>query len=196
MRHANEYSLLQKVAAGDSEAFRIVYIHYSPCIYSFIRKYLRSPELSDDVCQNVFIKIWEQRSQLSSVMEFSAWAFTIAKRQCLDFLKKAACEHSAMSVVLQSYPCTARDCENDYQEHEYMQFISKVLSRMPLQTQLVFRLCRQQCKSYDEAARELGITRNAIKKHMVRSVRILRQAAEKELGISFSIFLLLVGSRL
>lgn len=195
MRHKDEFGLLKRVSTGDSDAFRILYEHYSPSIYSFVRKYLRSSELSDDICQNIFIKIWEQREQLSSVLDFSAWAFTIAKRQSLDFLKRAATEQSAMSVILQNYPAENNQLDNAYQLLEYMQFVEKVLRRMPPQTQHVFSLCRQQSKSYEEAASELGITRNAIKKHMVRSMKILKEAAENELGISFTLFLILLSSK-
>ncbi|KAA8476598.1 RNA polymerase sigma-70 factor (ECF subfamily) [Arcticibacter tournemirensis] len=196
MRHKDEFGLLKRVSTGDPDAFRILYEHYSPSVYSFIRKYLRSSELSDDICQNVFVKIWEQREQMSSVLDFSAWVFTIAKRQSLDFLKRAATEQSAMNIILQNYPSDNDRLDSAYQLEEYMNFIEKVLLRMPPQTQHVFNLCRQQSKSYEEAASELGVTRNAIKKHMVRSMKILKEAAENELGISFTLLLILLSSQL
>src|SRR5690606_7778771 len=149
-----------------------------PSVSSFIKKYLRSQELSDDICQNVFIKIWEQREQLSEVTEFGAWAFTIAKRQCIDLLKKASREETAMNIILSAYSAEVNQSENMLYTREYLEFVEGVLNRMPCRTIEVFRLCRQQCKTYDEAAEELGITRDAIKKHMVRSMRILKEAAE------------------
>lgn len=193
MKHKDELTLLQEIATGNTDAFRIIYEHYGPPVCSFIKKYLRSQELSDDICQNVFIKIWEQRGQLSEVNEFAAWAFTIAKRQCIDLLKKASREQTAMSMILSAYEGGVNQSENMLHTREYLQFIEAVLNRMPPRTVEVFRLCRQQCKSYDEAAEELGITRDAIKKHMVRSMRILKESAEKELGISFTLLLILLN---
>lgn len=194
MKHRNESVLLQEIASGDTSAFREIYDHYSPPVCCFIKKYLRSQELSDDICQNVFIKVWEQRKQLSEVAEFGAWAFTIAKRQCIDFLKKASREETAMSMILSAYQGDVSQSENVLQTREYLQFVEDVLSRMPPRTVAVFRLCRQQSKTYDEAAEELGITRDAIKKHMVRSMRILKESAEKELGISFCLLWILLTS--
>jgi len=193
MKHRDEFTLLQEIAAGNTTAFRIIYEHYSPQVCAFIRKYLRSQELSDDICQNVFIKIWEHRDQLSVVTEFGAWAFTIAKRQCIDLLKKATREEAAMNMILSAYPGTVEQDENLLYTREYFQFIENILNRMPSRTTEVFRLCRQQSKTYDEAAKELGITRDAIKKHMVRSMRILKEAAEKELGVSFSLLMILLS---
>jgi len=157
MKHSNERSLLQLVSAGDENAFTSLYEHYYDGIYQFIRKYLKSSELSDDICQNVFLKIWEHRAQLNDIQEFNAYAFTIAKRQSLDFLKRAAVEQTAMSLILQNYPIKKNVVEEDQQYAEYMQFIENAVTRLPLQSQLVFNLCRQQHKSYDEAAQILGI---------------------------------------
>lgn len=194
MKHRDEFSLLKEIAAGNTTAFRVIYEHYSPPVCSFIKKYLRSQELADDICQNVFIKIWEQREQLSGVTEFGAWAFTIAKRQCIDLLKKASREETAMSMILSAYRDEATQAENTLYTREYLQFIEGVLNRMPSRTVEVFRLCRQQSKTYDEAAEELGITRDAIKKHMIRSMRILKDAAEKELGVSFCLLWILLNT--
>jgi len=195
MKHSNERSLLQLVSAGDENAFSSLYEHYYDGIYQFIRKYLKSSELSDDICQNVFLKIWEHRAQLNDIQEFNAYAFTIAKRQSLDFLKRAAVEQAAMSLILQNYPIKKNVVEEDQQYAEYMQFIENAVTRLPLQSQLVFNLCRQEHKSYDEAAQILGISRNAIKKHMVRSMKVLRHTAESELGISLSVLLLFLLKR-
>jgi DNA-directed RNA polymerase specialized sigma24 family protein len=55
----------------------------------------------------------------------------------------------------------------------------------------VFRLCRQQGMTYDETAELLGISRNAVKKHMVRTMRILSESVETDLGISLTLLLMM-----
>ena len=186
MKHTDEHSLLQLVSSGNEEAFTVLYERCRLHIYLFIKKYLKSSQLSDDICQNVFLKIWEHKEDLHAINSFNAYAFTIAKRQCLDFLKHAAVEQTAMNLILQSYPLEKNVVEEDQQHHEYIRFINNTLLRLPLQSQVVFKLCRQHYKTYDEAAEILGISRHAIKKHMVRSMKVLRSAAESELGISMS----------
>ncbi|ACU04489.1 RNA polymerase sigma factor [Pedobacter heparinus] len=194
MRYTAEHSLLQLVSSGNEEAFTIIYERYRLRVYLFIKKYLKSSQLSDDICQNVFLKIWENKEELSTINSFNAYAFTIAKRQCLDFLKRAAVEQTAMNLILQAYPLDNNITEENQQYNEYLNFIDNTLLRLPPQTQEVFKLCRQQYKSYDEAAAILGISRHAIKKHMVRSMKVLRTAAETELGISMSILFILLSS--
>ncbi|MNL05640.1 putative RNA polymerase sigma factor FecI [compost metagenome] len=189
MEYIDEHSLLQLVSAGDEGAFTVLYERYRIRIYLFIKKYLKSAQLSDDICQNVFLKIWERKEELIGIHTFNAYAFTIAKRQSLDFLKRAAVEKTAMNLILHAYPLHNNSSDDDHQYNEYLNFIDQTLLKLPPQSQRVFKLCRQQFKRYDEAAAILGISRHAVKKHMVRSVKVLRVAAETELGISLSILI-------
>jgi RNA polymerase sigma-70 factor (ECF subfamily) len=183
-----DYELISLFREGEQGAFTAIYERYHDKIYSFIRKYLRSSELSEDICQNVFTKFWEQREQPMIIHELAAWLFTVAKRQSLDFLRRAAVEQAAMGMILSSYP-VADNAENEHIGRDYLAFIEKVLDTLPEQTKQIFKLCRQQHKSYDEAAEILGISRNTVKKHMVRSMRVLKDAAENELGISLMVLL-------
>jgi len=188
--------LLVLLKAGNTAAFTALYDRYHSNICRFVLKYLKSDELAEDICQNVFLKIWEQKETSTHILDFAAYAFTIAKRQSLDFLKRAAIEQTAMSVVLKNYKPTLNPTEDERQTNEYMAFINKVLSDLPEQTQRVFQLCRQENKSYDEAAEILGITRHAIKKHMVRSMKVLKDAAEGEMGVTLTVLLAVVSSKL
>ncbi len=191
----SDHELISFLPSGNQEAFTTIYERHHERIYRFILRYLKSAELSEDICQNVFLKIWEQREQLADVQEFSAFSFTIAKRQALDFLKRASVEQNAMGIILNSYPADRNVIEDQHQAKEYMEFIEEVLARLPEQSSKIFKLCRQEGKSYDEVAVILGISRHAVKKHMVRSMKALKDAAEGELGITLSVFLAILAAK-
>jgi len=194
LKALTDAELTDLIKSGDGSAFAELYERYHDPIYRFIRKYLRSDELSEDICQNVFIKFWEQREQPIIIRETSAWLFTMAKRQALDFLKRASVEQNAMGAILAAYPVN-NNAEDDHISKDYLLFIDKVLDSLPEQTKLIFQLCRQQHKSYDETAELLGISRHTVKKHMMRSMKVLKDAAENELGISFMLLLAILAAR-
>lgn len=79
--------------------------------------------------------------------------------------------------------------EDDFIYREYLELLNQALERLPERTREIFKMCRQEGKSYEEAAAALGISRNAIKQHMVFSMKVLSDFAEKDLGISLSILL-------
>lgn len=191
----SDHELVTLFRQGDELAFAELYNRHHDRICRFIRKYLKSEELSEDICQNVFIKIWEQKDQVD-IIEFGAYAFTLAKRQALDFLKRAAIEEAALGLILLKYSPRMKLVEDEHQNKEYTDFVEDVLSRLPEQSRTVFKLCRQQYKTYDEAAELLGISRNTVKKHMMRSMKVLKDAAEGELGVKLSVLLVAIATKL
>lgn len=195
MKYDDEGVLLKEAALGNEEAFAKLYTKYNKRIEEFIRKYLRSNQLSEDICQNVFVAIWAQRAQLASVEVFSAFVFTIAKRHAFNFLKHASVEQNALGIIISAYKPENNVLEDNINDKEYVQFIRVELAKLPIQTQHVFELCRQQNKSYKEAAEILGISSNAVKKHMVRAMRKLGDAANSELGLPLSIVLIIISSK-
>lgn len=191
----NDLQLVALLQGGNEDAFAEIYSRYYPNIYKFVLRYLKSPALSEDICQNVFAKIWEQKAQLNEVRTFSAYLFTIAKRQSLDYLKRAANEQVAMGLIVQNYNQVSNDVEEAQRSKEYMAFIEEVLSRLPVPTQMAFRLCREEKKSYDEAAAILGISRNTVKKYMVHSMKVLKSSTEEEFGLTLSLILAVLFSQ-
>ena len=189
MASPNEEYLLRQLATDDQEAFASIYAHYRPIIYRFVYKYLKSSELSDDICQDVFIKVWENRNELSKIKSFKFYLLTIAKNSSFDLLKRAKIESRIEASIVRTYAQTNNAVEEDLQSKEYQRYLQHALTTLPKQSREVFSLCRQQDQTYEEAAQHLGISRNGVKKHMVKSMKILKCALEKDLGISFGIFM-------
>src|SRR5699024_10794219 len=146
--------------------FRSLYKRYYEIVYSFIIKYLKSSELAEDVCQNTFFKIWERRNDLK-ITSFKNFALTVARNQAYDMLRKVSVKNEAVSYILSNYNYEVSSVEDEQQSHEYYEFIERILSSLPEQSRTIFKLCRQEHKTYDEVSKLLGISKNTVKKHMV-----------------------------
>jgi RNA polymerase sigma-70 factor (family 1) len=188
--------LLSLLKDGDQGAYTEIYDRHYGTVFGFIRKYLRARELAADICQNVFLKFWEQREQAPLIREPAAWLLTIAKRQAIDFLRQASVEQAALGRILANYPIRHNSVEEDHFSVDYLQFINQIVDSLPEQTKQIFRLCRQQHYSYEETAKFLDISSHTVKKHMVRSMRILKNAADNELGAPLLIILTFFSSRI
>ncbi len=187
----NENELIQKISQDDSIAFEALYNHYRSDIYRFIYKFIKSPELSDDLCQEIFIRIWESRNGLVVIKSFKPYLYTITKNHTLNFLKRASVDSKAMGVIYSTFSEKRNEMEDNLITNEYLNHLRNILNTLPPQSREVFKLCRQQGHSYDEVAQMLGISRSCVKKHMVRSMRTLKLSVVKEFGISLSLFLIL-----
>lgn len=181
--------LKANLIAGEECAFAELHQKYSLSIFNYIKKFVNSAEIAEDLTQEVFIKIWQMRSKLHDVQSLKAYLFIIARNHTLNSLKKAFRSEVAMTAVINSYVEERRYTEEHLLSKEYLAYLQKALDRLPPRTREIFRLCREQNKSYDEVAEALGISRNAVKNHMVSSMKILKVAVEKDLGVSLSILL-------
>jgi RNA polymerase sigma-70 factor (family 1) len=184
--------LLELIIADNNEAFTVIYNRHFPQLKLFVLKLLKSPELSEDITQEVFMLIWTNRAKLNRVNSIKAYLFISARNRALDCLKAAFRSEVAMSVVIQNY-VEHRDVTADgLLDKEYSAFLDRILATLPERSREIFALCREQNKSYDEVANILGISRNAIKNHMVLAMKVLRTAAKNELGVTLMLWLILV----
>lgn len=187
-----EKELLQRLIKGDEEGFVGLYDLYSRSIRTFVTRYVNSKPLAEDLTQEVFIKIWENRSALTHVKSFKSYLFVTARNHTLNSMKVIFRSEVAIGEVIDGFVQLRNDTEEQLMEKEYALFLKKILESLPERTREIFKLCRDQEKSYDEVAKSLNISRNAVKNHMVQSMKVLRSAIKKEYGISLSLFMLIL----
>lgn len=183
----NEKELLLLLIAGEEKGFEGLYNLYNRSIFNFIIKYVSSVPLAEDLTQEVFIKMWENRRQLKEVRSFKAYLFISARNHTLNNLKLVFRSEVAIGEVLSGFTDLRNDTEDDVLHKEYLQFLKETLNNLPERTREIFKLCREQEKSYDEVAKSLNISRNAVKNHMVRSMKFLSSSIKKEFGLSLTL---------
>lgn len=74
--------LLNRIAAGDEEAFRQLYQNTDKTMYSFILSILKNPQDAEEVLQETFLKVWTSAGTYQSQGKPLAWMFTIARNLC------------------------------------------------------------------------------------------------------------------
>jgi RNA polymerase sigma-70 factor (family 1) len=190
----DEKALLARLAAGDADAFATLFNHYQDPLNLFITRFVKLPQLAEDLAQEVFLKIWQQRGKLAGLQSFRAFLFIVARNHTLNTLQTASRNQAAIGAITRAALGETRSSPTDdtVLSHEYLDFLRRAVESLPPRSREVFRLCREQQLSYDEVATQLGISRNSVKNHMVHSMKILRAAVERDLGIPLGLFLLVV----
>jgi RNA polymerase sigma-70 factor (family 1) len=187
----NEPELLRQFAEGVEQAFELFYKHYIYDLNQFLLRYIKSPQIAEDLSQEIFLKIWEKRLRMKEVDSFRAYLFITARNHALNALKTAGRSATVMGEILRSYDPKYSNAEDHVLNQQYLDFLHRTLASLPSRSREVFQLCRPEGRSYEEVAKLLGISKNSVKNHMVHSMKVLKAAVEKELGISFSLFLIL-----
>jgi RNA polymerase sigma-70 factor (ECF subfamily) len=159
---------------GDESAFTSIYRQYHPALYIYLLRFCKIPDLAEDLVHDVFLKIWEVKHRINPALPFTGYLYRIARNHAYKTIQKLAHDESLQEQLLQTLEASGSGLpEQAVREKEYDRLFHEALGRLGPQRLNVFRLCRQEGKSYDEAAAILGISRNAVKKHMVLSMRFI-----------------------
>lgn len=180
----DEIALLHRLKKDDAEAYIQLYDHYQALLYGYILHFVKVPVLAEDVLQDVFLKLWEVRHRVNPDLSFSGYLYRISRNQVFKLVKKIAVDEDVRLGVMRQLGQNVEEGELKLQWKQYEALLTAAIAQLSPQRQKVFHLCREQGKTYEEAAQELGISRNTVKEHMVLAVRAIKDYLTRHGDIS------------
>ncbi|QEH40640.1 RNA polymerase sigma factor [Chitinophaga sp. XS-30] len=176
-----EKNILLLVAEGDRAAFNSLLHTCWNKVYTLSLTYLRSVEDAQEITQDVFLKVWQSRSQLPAIRNFDGWLFVLTRNEVLSELRK-----KKVRPVISAEP-GEREEDTILPDHpliykEASAFIAKGIAALPPMRKKVFMLSRMEGKSYEEIATLLQISRNGVKDHIVKALHFLRNYLHEHEG--------------
>ena len=189
-RMPSEEEVLLRMMQGDESAFTKIYRHYHASLYVYLLRFCRVPSLAEDLVHDVFLKVWEIRDRINPELSFTGYLYRIARNHVIKTIEKLATDKNFREQLFsQLDDISPVQPEQQVRTKEYDRLFEEALVRMPAQRLNVFRLCRQEGKSYDEVALLLGISRNAVKKHMVLGMRFIYDYVHRHGDILLAVYL-------
>lgn len=164
--------LLKQLAEGSAVAFEALYYRYYQPVRDNIFRITRNEEATDDILQEVFVRLWEKREKLVSYEKISGWLFVVSYNRALNHLRQT----SAQKISHQSIEAIAAadwSVEGSLLEQQ-LTLLEEAIAQLPPQRRKVFELCRLQGFTYDQTARELSISKNTVKDHLAHATTTIR----------------------
>ena len=171
-----ERTLIERVAAGDQQAFLTLYDRYSARVNALALYILGEPMLAEEVTQDTFIKFWGRaRMYIPDRGSFIVWLLTIARRTALDRLRL---EGRRPQLSNGRDPDTVwpllRDDSRDPDEARWRSLYFAVQA-LPEEQRQVVDLAYYQGMSQSEMADELGWPLGTVKTRMRAALEALRR---------------------
>ncbi len=170
----NEREILQQIAIGDEEAFKIFFHWYQPEISYVAFKMLRDKEAVKDVLQEIMSKIWQNRARLSHLNNTGAYVATLTRNHIYDHFRKMANEDAYITGLISQQPVS----EGNFNQIAYKDFITHLhlhLEKLPPQQRKAFKLSKLDGLKLEEVATQMGISRETVKKHLKRLAFFLKR---------------------
>lgn len=173
--------------ALDSVQYKNVFdLHYE-ALYGYAFSILREETYTDDILQNIFIKLWQHRETVNPET-VKAYLYTSVRNECLNHLKhkvvKAGYAQHQMSGD------TGTDNNIHTEQKELHEKIQDLVNQLPEKCATVFYMCRQLGLSYREVADALGISVKTVENQMSKALKFLRSGLSEYLVSIVPLFIL------
>jgi RNA polymerase sigma-70 factor (family 1) len=176
----NEVHLLSRLQTGNEEAFSQIFNHYRPVVYNVAYKFLKSPVLSEEIVQDVFLKIWLKRNEMGSIKDFKSYLFIMTRNFIFDRIKKMSYETEAKSA-LNGETFFIDDTEYLVRHHECQQLLKEAIELLPPQQRTIYNLAKVEGLSQEAIAERMQLSKLTVKKHMAMALKAIRKYLDTRL---------------
>lgn len=188
----NEALLFQQLSEGSEQAFDVIYHHYNKRLAPFVEKMVHSPELSEEIIQDIFVHIWTNRSLFAKVKHPTAYLFNVASNKALDYIKKIASDERLKENVTYYAAKFSNETEERIYFRESAEIVNQAVAQLPEQRRRIYEMSRIEGLSNDEIAEQLNISKNTVANQLVTAMKTIRIFVEQRANLfSYAIFVLL-----
>ncbi|MEH3114488.1 RNA polymerase sigma factor [Pedobacter terrae] len=166
--------LLNALKAGDSAAFNEIYHQYRKKIYGYAYHFSRDGEEAEELTQDVFVRLWENRSKIDPKKNFEAFIYTLIRNNFLSTLRKKAREKVYSEENLK-YEQSFNTIEEELNAKETKQIVHKAIESLSPQVKKIYLLSRNGHHTHEEISQLMGISKNTVNNHLKKSLGILRK---------------------
>jgi RNA polymerase sigma-70 factor (ECF subfamily) len=175
--------LMLRVKDGDLQAFESLVDKYKQPIINLIYRMVHDLEEAEDLAQNVFVRAYQSAGRYEVSAKFSTWLFTIARRLCLNELRRRG-RHPAESLEAgeenevaprQYVDAKTYSAPDQFLHRELEQKIQEALNELPEKQRLAILMCRSDEHSYEEFAKSLDCSVSATKSLIHRGRETLKE---------------------
>lgn len=181
---SEEEYLLYRLKSGDMKAFESLYEIYSSVIYNNIIRLIKDRTTSEDLLQDVFIKIWENREKIDIKQSFVSYLFICSRNIAFNFKRRLKLEVNSSLYSNNLAEPHAKAVDDWFETKEIEQYFEQIINKLPEQRQKVFRLAKLDGKKYQEIADDLGISISTVKDHLVKANKFVKKNMMENGGLN------------
>lgn len=174
--------LLARIASGDEGAFRQVYVFYYRRLYRFAYALVKTREPAEEIVEDVFVRIWQQRETIGSIHNLRVYLYTAIKNSALNYLSQKARQSitEPFDHIHISIGSPGDTPEQLLITAEIQQKIQAAVEALPPRCKMIFKLVREDGLKYKEIAGILNISVNTIDAQMAIAIKKITTAIGAE----------------
>lgn len=165
--------VILQLKSGDHNAFDMVFMAYFSKIKHFINGIIKDDEQSEELAQDIFVKIWSGKDKIDPKKSFNSYMYTSARNAALNYLKHKLIQNSYLKAITQDQ-LQADSSEEIIYAKETQLLINMTVAAMPEQRKKIYDLSRNKGVSNDEIASVLNISKKTVENQLSLALKDIR----------------------
>lgn len=178
----SDESLIIDIRAGSDAAFAQLVEKYKRRVFGLAARFARDSDELDDICQNVFIKVYEHLPSFREDAPFEHWLTRVAVRTCHDALRSRRHEKNNLRLDDRAFEICDNAEKARLEAHQARDFLKSALSRLTPDERLVITLLELEEFSVREIAAMTDWSEANVKVRAHRARQALKRIVEAEYG--------------
>lgn len=166
--------LIEGLRTGDMHSYEVLFMRYYSVFMSFCRGMVKDADLAQDICQNVFMKVWINRERLDPQQSIRNYIYVLCKREIIDYFRISKASLFITLEGLSIADITEQDHTASMSLAMLRTRVREVLAKLPPRRREVFYLSRFRNLSNQEIAMRMGISVRTVEKHIQLALQTLR----------------------
>ena len=163
----------------EAETFKQRFFSFHPKLYRIALALVESPEDAEDILQEAYTKLWSKRDSLEAVQQPEAFAVTIVRNLCLDFLRSP--RTNSRSEPLETVILHCEDSpERQVETRDQLRQVVRLIQELPPNQQQVIRLRGMEDCSMEEIAEITGFSPANVRTLLSRARKYIKDKLKKE----------------
>jgi RNA polymerase sigma-70 factor (family 1) len=179
----DEITLLRQVAMGDEAAFTKLMQEYTNLLASHIFRLTHHREQTEEIVQDVFLKIWQTRESLAEIKNFRTYLYVISRNQALNSLRSMIRERNRHKQWEQ-VALTTVDEDDKNEKEKHFSLLEEAITQLPAQQQRAWLLSRREGLKHREIAKEMELSEETVKKYIQYASQSITCYVETHVGIT------------
>ncbi|HEY3372088.1 MAG TPA: sigma-70 family RNA polymerase sigma factor [Prolixibacteraceae bacterium] len=156
-------------------AFTFLVNRYQKLVVHITGRLIQRPDELEDVCQDVFLKVYQNLGKYRNECKLSTWIATIAYNTSINYLRKFKKGMEVDSDDSAEWRNWSDYKSDDYERTDFHQFIHEQIELLPVHYRTVLTLYHLEEFSYQEIEQITGMPEGTIKSYLFRAKALLKE---------------------
>ena len=174
-----DFLFVEKLKKGDYDAYTLLMNDYYKNLCGYTNLFTKDPSKSEDIVQNVFVKLWVYRKKIDSNIPIKRYLHKSVYNEFIDQYRKNKSVVTLEEKHLKAINTIIDD--NSFDIEKLMTRVNDEIEKLPEKCKKVFILNKKEGLTHDEIAEYLQISKKTVEGHITRAFKILNQKLGKKI---------------